>query len=268
VSYKWAVRLATFNVNSIKARLPYVLHWLGARQPDVVCLQELKVESDKFPFEQLEQAGYYAQVHGQKRWNGVAVLTREPAELVQAGLPGSDAAGARLVTVRLRGMTVTSVYVPNGKAVGHADFEMKLDWLRALAAHLRANHDPAVPMVIGGDFNVVHRDADSHDPDRLQGQIFHTAAERACIDALLQLGLVDLYRALHPEGRMFSWWDYRAGAFHKNLGLRIDLLLASRALLERAEQVWTDRDYRKKKDGQTASDHAPVVVDFDAIEGK
>ncbi len=259
------MRIATFNVNSIKARLAYVLHWLDARQPDVVCLQELKVESDKFPFAELEQAGYRAFVHGQKRWNGVAVLCRQPAQLAQlaqCGLPGGEDAGARLLTVRLESLTVTSVYVPNGKTIAHADFELKLDWLRTLAEHLRETLDPAVPAIIGGDFNVVHRDLDSHDPERLRGQIFHTAAERERIDALLDLGLVDLYRELNPEGPAFSWWDYRGGGFHRNLGLRIDLLLASRALVERAERVWTDRDYRKKKDGETASDHAPVVVDL------
>jgi exodeoxyribonuclease-3 len=256
------MRIATFNVNSIKARLPFVLHWLAAREPDIVCLQELKVTEEKFPFTELKEAGYHAYVHAQPRWNGVAVLSRQPGELVQAGLPGADAAGARLVGAQIGDMFATSVYVPNGKTVEHDDYRMKLDFMSQLNAFVRERVDVGSDAFVGGDYNIVHRAIDSHSADKLEGSIFHTEDERNHIDALLDAGLVDLYRDVHPDGDMFSWWDYRAGCFHKNQGLRIDLLLATASVRARCEEVWVDRDYRKKKDGETPSDHAPVIADL------
>jgi exodeoxyribonuclease III len=256
------VRIATFNVNSIKARLGFVRHWLVARAPDVACLQELKVTADKFPHEVFEELGYRAAVYGQARWNGVAVLAREPLEIVQEGLPGADEAGARLLTVRLRGIEVTSVYVPNGKTLAHDDFRLKLSFLDALEGYLRARVATGAEMVVGGDFNLCPRDLDSWAPERFAGHIFHTAEERRAMDRIFALGLIDLYRHKHPEGTMFSWWDYRAGCFHKNQGLRIDLLLGTRGVADRTREVMIDRDYRKKKDGEIASDHAPVMADL------
>ncbi len=256
------MRIATFNVNSINARLGFVLHWLDARKPDVACLQELKIGNEEFPYEAFRAAGYHACVHGQKGWNGVAVVSREPLELVQAGLPDADAAGARLVTARAGDLAVTSVYVPNGKTLVHPDFPAKIAFLAQLVAHLRQAVDARGRAVVGGDFNVCHRDVDSYAPDERKDTIFHTEPERRAIDALVDLGLCDLYRDKNPDGRMYSWWDYRAGCFHKNQGLRIDLLLATRAVRDQTREVWIDRDYRKKKDGQIPSDHAPVVADL------
>ncbi len=256
------MRIATWNVNSVKARLPYLLDWLATREPDVVCLQELKVPDDKFPHDALEAMGYQAHAHGQPRWNGVAVLCRRPGEVTQVGLPGAEDQGARLVTVTLDDLTITSVYVPNGKSVDHPDFALKLDWLAQLDTHLRDRHRDDGAMVVAGDFNVTCGDADTHDPEGLRGHIFHTDLEREAMAQLVDGGLTDLYRHVHPDGAMFSWWDYRGGGFHRNLGLRIDLLLASEALLPRVQEVWTDRDFRKKRDGQTPSDHAPVIADL------
>jgi exodeoxyribonuclease III len=255
-----AVRVATFNVNSINARLKFLLHWLAARQPDVVCLQELKVTAEEFPYDALREAGYHACVHGQKGWNGVAVLGREPPQLLCAGLPDSDL-GARFVSARAGKLTVASVYVPNGKSIVHPDFAAKLAFFQALRDQLKSTLDPAAPVLVGGDFNVCHTALDTYDPE-LADTLFHTDPERRAVDALLELGLVDLYRDLCPEGRAFSWWDYRAGNFHKGLGLRIDLLLGTRAVREITREVWVDRDYRKKKEGETPSDHAPVIAEL------
>ncbi len=256
------MRIATWNVNSLNARLAFVVGWLEDRRPDVVCFQELKLTTEAFPHAAFEALGYRAVVHGQKSWNGVAVLSREPAECVQVGLPGAEAAGSRLVTARVGEWTISSVYVPNGKTLVHADFELKLAFLAKLREHVASSVDRDAPYVLGGDFNVAHTDLDSFDPDGLREAIFHTTPERAAIDALLDLGLVDLQRALEPTARTFSWWDYRGGSFHKNEGLRIDLLLGSPSARARATKVWVDRDYRKKKGELTPSDHAPVVADF------
>jgi len=256
------MRIATWNVNGLRARLDFVRHWLRAREPDIVGLQELKLEDDRFPHDELAELGYRAATHGQKSWNGVAVLSREPAELLQAGLPGQEGFGARLLGVRVGDLDFTTVYCPNGKSVGHADYPRKLAWLDALHAHWSAQHPPDRPAVLCGDFNVVPAAIDSHDPERLEGEIFHTPDERARIEALLAAGLFDLFRERHPERRAFSWWDYRGGAFHRGHGLRIDLLLGTKPVLERLRSVEIDRDYRKKKDGLTASDHAPVIAEL------
>ncbi len=257
------MRIATFNVNSVNARLAYVLAWLDARKPNAVCFQELKLTTEDFPYDAFRDAGYHAVVHGQKSWNGVAVLTREPAEVVQVGLPGAEHAGSRLVTARVGDWTIASVYVPNGKTLVHPDFELKLEFLAKLRDHVEATLDPSLPYVLGGDFNVVHSDMDSCDPDGMRDAMFHTERERSAMDALLGAGLTDLQRALEPDGKNFSWWDYRGGSFHKNEGLRIDLVLGSASARARVTKVWIDREWRKKKDERTPSDHAPVVADFD-----
>ena len=254
--------IATWNVNSIKARLDFVLHWLDARKPDVVAIQELKVDDESFPFDAMKEAGYHAELHAQPTWNGVAVLSRQEANKTQGGLPGAEEAGARLVTVEVGPLSMTSVYVPNGKTVDHEDYQLKLTFLDALVRYAEKIVAQDRLVVIGGDFNICPDDRDTHDPAGLAGVIFHTDQERARIARLKAMGLVDLYREVHPDGDMFSWWDYRAGAFHKNMGLRIDLLLATPALREKVDEVWIDRDYRKKKDGHTASDHAPVIADL------
>jgi exodeoxyribonuclease III len=255
------VRIATWNVNGLRSRLGLLLHWIAAREPDVVALQELKLTDDQFPRDALAAQGYHAVVHGEKGWNGVAILARKPLETVQLGLPGSDF-GARLVTARVEGMSVTSVYCPNGKSVSHADFPRKLAWYDALAAYWSASHSAGDPALLCGDFNVCPAPLDSFDEAGHRGAIFHTDDERARFRALLATGLFDLFRERHPDVQAFTWWDYRAGAFHKRQGLRIDLLLATRPVLERVRAIEIDREYRKKQDGLTASDHAPVFVDL------
>jgi exodeoxyribonuclease-3 len=257
------VRVATWNVNGLRARLEFVLHWLRERQPDVVGLQELKLVDAKFPHAELEKAGYRALTHGQKSWNGVAILSREPATLTQRGLPGQEDFGARLLSADVAGLSFTSVYCPNGKALDHADFPRKLAWFDALAAHLAEGHDPERPAIIGGDFNVCPAPLDSWNEDELGGGMFHSEAERRCFQRLLDLGFVDVYRRLLPDTQAFSWWDYRGGAFHRKQGLRIDFLLATPKAMDRVRSVEIDRDTRKKKEGLTPSDHAPVIADLD-----
>jgi exodeoxyribonuclease-3 len=257
------MRIASWNINGMKARLEYLKHWLQARQPDVVGLQELKMQDENFPHESLAEIGYHAVVHGQKAWNGVAVLTREkPAEVLYRGLPEQADMGSRLIATRVDGITFLTVYVPNGKNLEHDDYQRKLKWYEDLQIFMKAHFDPADPVVLCGDFNICPTPLDSHSGEAADGEIFHTVAERARVETLLSWGFSDLYRNLHPDEQTFSWWDYRAGGFPRNRGLRIDFLLGTPAIRERVTHVETDRDYRKKKDDLSASDHAPVLADL------
>jgi len=256
------MRIATWNVNGLRARQDFVLRWLADRGPDVVGLQELKLTDEQFPHDVFEAAGYHAAVHGQKSWNGVAVLARERPTVVQRGLPGQEDLGARLLTVEAAGLVFSTVYVPNGKHTGHEDFPRKLEWLGALASHLRAPAESGRPRVVCGDFNVCPAGIDSWNEAGLRGSIFHTDEERQCFRDLLDTGLRDVFRDAHPDRVAFSWWDYRGGAFHRGQGLRIDFLLASPPVAARVREIAIDRDYRKKKEGLTPSDHAPVTADL------
>jgi exodeoxyribonuclease-3 len=256
------VRIATWNVNGLRARLDFVLLWLKDRQPDIVGLQELKLTDDQFPHEAIRNAGYHAVTHGQKAWNGVAIISREPVTVTQLGLPGQEELGARLLSADAGGLSFTTVYCPNGKDVGHADFPRKLAWFDALATHWKTRFSADTPAILCGDFNVCPEAIDSWSEETLRGQILHTEQERARFQSLLDLGLVDAYRALSPDGLAYSWWDYRGGSFPRNQGLRIDFLLATPGVMARVRTVEIDREYRKKKAGLTASDHTPVYADL------
>jgi exodeoxyribonuclease-3 len=254
------VRVATWNVNGLRARQELLLHWLRARQPDVVGLQELKLETESFPHEAFAALGYRAVVYGQKSWNGVAILAREEPVVVRQGLPGQEALGSRLLSADVGGLRFTTVYVPNGKTTLHDDFGAKLAWLDALADAV--GPDTAGSAVLCGDFNVCPTALDSWNETAFRGQIFHTDAERERMRKLAGTGWLDLFRERYPEKQAFSWWDYRGGAFHRGQGLRIDLVLGTAPVLARTRAVEIDREYRKKQDGHTASDHAPVWVDL------
>jgi exodeoxyribonuclease-3 len=256
------MRIATWNVNGLRARWPFLVHWLRARQPDLVALQELKLEDAQFPHAELQAEGYHAVTHGQKAWNGVAVLARVPLEVIQLGLPGQEEHGARLLSARLGELHFSSLYCPNGKSVAHPDFPRKLAWFETLEAHLRSSGAAERPAVLAGDFNLCPSALDSWNEAAFAGEIFHTAAERERFAALLGCGFRDLFREAQPELRAFSWWDYRGGAFHQNQGLRIDLLLGTPAVAARLKSVQVDREYRKKQEGQPPSDHAPVFADL------
>jgi exodeoxyribonuclease-3 len=257
------MRIATFNVNGLRARLDFVRYWLQAREPDLVGIQELKLTDELFPHDELAEVGYHAAVYGQKAWNGVAVLAREEPEVLERGLEDQEELGARWLKVRVAGLLFATVYCPNGKHVGHPDFQRKLEFFDALLDHLRSRHSEDEPLVLCGDFNIVPGPADSWNEDGLAGTIFHTEDERRRLGALLGWGLHDLFRELHPDAREFSWWDYRGGAFHRGHGLRIDLVLATRPVLDRAREAVIDRDYRKKKGDLTPSDHAPVILELE-----
>ncbi|HEY5645707.1 MAG TPA: exodeoxyribonuclease III [Pseudomonadales bacterium] len=259
------MKVATWNVNGMKARLDFMRLWLADRSPDVVGLQELKLTDDTFPHDVFAELGYQAVTHGQKSWNGVAVLSRYPMAAVQVGLPGQEDFGARLLTVTVEApggaFEFTTVYCPNGKTVDHADYPAKLAWFDDLHAHLAGR--PQRAAVLCGDFNIAPTALDSWLGEAGDGSLFHTDEERARFARLLDLGFIDLYRHLHPREQAFSWWDYRGGAFHRRHGLRIDFLLGTAAIVERLTGAGIDREYRKKQDGLTASDHAPVTAEID-----
>jgi exodeoxyribonuclease-3 len=257
------MRVATWNINGLRARLEFALLWLKERQPDVVGLQEIKLTDAQFPHEPFEALGYHVASHGQKAWNGVAILSREPARVTQRGLPGQAELGARLLSAEIGDLSFTTAYCPNGKSTDHEDFPKKLAWLEDLARHFEPIADRAPPTILCGDFNVCPAAIDSHDEAGLRGQIFHTEEERERFRDLLGCGLSDVFRALYPNEVAFSWWDYRGGAFHRKLGLRIDFLLANPAAAARVKAVAIDRDFRKKQGGLTPSDHAPVFADLE-----
>ena len=257
------MRIATWNVNGLRSRIDFVVHWLRARRPDVVGFQELKLTDELFPADVFEAEGYSVVTHGQKAWNGVAIVSRKPAQVVQQGLPGQEDLGARLVTVQVEDLSFTTVYCPNGKTLTHEDYPKKLAWFDALAEHFEASADAGAPAVLCGDFNICPGALDSWDEESRADSIFHTHAERSRFQRLLAWGFHDVFREKHPDTQAFSWWDYRGGAFHRGFGLRIDFLLATKSALDRVRSVEIDRDYRKKKDGLTASDHAPVIADLE-----
>jgi len=255
------MRIATWNINGLRARMDFMKIWLESRKPNVVGLQELKTPTEEFPHDFFADLGYSALVYGQKSWNGVAILSNVDAELRQSGLPGEEAWGARLITAEIQGgLEFTTVYCPNGKSVDHADYPNKLTWYDSLLSHWQACDHPN--RILCGDFNIVPTAMDSWRGEAGDGGIFHTVDERRRLQALLDTGLTDLYRHLKPDEQAFSWWDYRGGAFHRRQGLRIDLLLGTDAAVQSTQDVVIDRDFRKKQDGLTASDHAPVYADL------
>jgi exodeoxyribonuclease-3 len=257
------VRIATWNVNSIKQRLPRLLPWLDERQPDVVCLQETKLADEKLAEllgAELEHRGYAIAAHGEATWNGVAILSRVGLEDVVAGLPGGPGfphQEARALAATCAGVRVVSIYVPNGRVPGSEHFHYKLAWLASLRDVLAAGPEATV---VCGDMNIAPTDEDVFDPDAYAGQTHVTPPERAALAALEELGLHDVMRERWPRERVFTYWDYRAGMFHQDCGMRIDLVLATTAVADRVRAVWVDRQARK---GKGPSDHAPVIVDLD-----
>jgi exodeoxyribonuclease III len=257
------VRIATWNVNSIKQRVPRLLPWLDQRKPDVVCLQETKLADDKFRAllsRELADRGYTAAVHGEAAWNGVAILSKVGLEDVVNGIdgaPGFPNPEARAVSATCDGIRVISVYVPNGRVPGSEHYQYKLAWLAALREMIAAGPEATI---VCGDMNIAPTDDDVFDPDAYIGQTHVTAPERAALAELQALGLRDVVRDRWPDERVFTYWDYRAGMFHQDLGMRIDLVLAGGTVASRVKAAWIDRHARK---GSGPSDHAPVIVDLD-----
>jgi exodeoxyribonuclease III len=257
------VRLATWNVNSVLQRVPRLLPWLDERRPDVVCLQETKVADDAFRDllgDELARRGYDVAVHGQATWNGVAILSRVGLEdVVQgfAGEPGFPDPEARAVSATCEGIRIHSVYVPNGREPGSEHYEYKLVWLAGLREVVAAGPDA---VAVCGDMNIAPTDEDVFDPEAYVGHTHVTPPERAALSELEAVGLRDVVRDRWPGKRVFSYWDYRAGMFHRDLGMRIDLILAGAPVADRVQAAWVDRQARK---GKGPSDHAPVIVDLD-----
>jgi exodeoxyribonuclease III len=256
--------LATWNVNSLKVRLAHLEQWLGAAGVDALGLQETKVADSDFPGEQVERLGLKCAWHGQRTYNGVALLARSAVVDVVRGIPGFVDDQARVIAGTIEGVRVINVYVPNGQSVGSDKYLYKLRWLDGLRNYLGdalARHER---LAVIGDYNIAPEDRDVHDPKAWEGQVHVSPDERAALDRLRNLGLVDVFRQFPQAERTFSWWDYRAAAFRRNAGLRIDLILANPALASRCTACRIDRDPRR---WERPSDHAPVVATFDLSAG-
>jgi len=253
------MKIATWNVNSLKVRLPHLLDWLAATSPDVVCLQELKLEDHNFPAAAIAAAGYQCAFSGQKTYNGVAILARAPLAAMQAGLPGFEDEQKRVLAANVGDVRVVCAYVPNGQAVGTDKYEYKLKWLRAFADWLRVELAAHPNLVVLGDYNVAPEDRDVHDPRLWEGQVLCSEPERAAFRALLDLGLKDSFRLFEQPEKSYTWWDYRLNAFKRNLGLRIDHILVGPALAAKLEACAIDLAPRRL---ERPSDHAPVVAEL------
>ena len=254
--------IATWNVNSLNARMPRVEEWLAAVRPDVLCLQETKMSDAQFPGMDFQRLGYDSVHHGEGRWNGVAILSRVGIDDVVAGFDdgGEPDPDARMLWATCGGVRVGALYVPNGREVGHDHYAYKLAWLGRLRAHLDAHHSPDEALVLLGDWNIAPTDQDVWSPAAFEGSTHVTAEERAALGAVVDWGLVDTLRRRYPQDGIYSYWDYRNGDFHKRRGMRIDYLLSSTSLAGRATADLVDRNARK---GSKPSDHAPVMAVYD-----
>jgi exodeoxyribonuclease-3 len=252
--------IATWNVNSIRVRLPRVVEWLDALRPDVLCMQETKVVDEEFPHAAFEKLGYEVATFGQKTYNGVAIASRLPMADVSTGLPGEGPDDQkRVIEATIDGVRVVNLYVVNGKAPGTEHFERKMEWLSTLRKHLDDSLSPEEDVVVLGDINITPDDRDVYDPGKLEGTIHCTAEERAALQNLLDFGLTDAHRLHHDGDGVYSWWDFRGGMFQRGLGLRIDLIMVTKGLAERCRMCEVDKTAR---DGEKPSDHAPVLAKF------
>jgi exodeoxyribonuclease-3 len=254
------MKLATWNVNSIRVRKERVLAWLAEARPDVLCMQELKIVEEEFPLIDFRALGYHVVLVGQKTYNGVGIASLEPpTDVIRSLDDGVDDPQARIIGATIGKIRIYSSYIPNGQAVGSEKMVYKLEWLGRLKRYLDAHHDATQPVVVAGDFNVAPENADVHDPAVWANQVLFSVEERIALARLRTFGLVDVYRRHHPEPGRYSWWDYRQLSFPKNHGLRIDFVFATPPLAETSVAAEIDREARK---GENPSDHAPVVVTF------
>lgn len=254
------MKLATWNVNSLNVRLPQVLAWSLGTKPDLLALQETKVIDEKFPREQIEAAGYQVVYAGQKTYNGVAILSRIPAEDVIFDVPGLDDPDRRIIAATYGDVRFLNLYVVNGKEVSSDKYEHKLRWLKKVTDYIESQLPNYPNFIVTGDFNIAPKDEDVHDPMGWHEKILCSSLEREALERIKALGLVDTFRLFEQPGNNFSWWDYRAAAFRRNMGLRIDLILASKTMSERCQSCKIDKTPRE---WERPSDHAPVVAQFD-----
>lgn len=253
------MKLATWNVNSLKVRLPHALDWLEANQPDVLCLQETKQEDSKFPLSELQQAGYQAVFSGQRTYNGVAIISKAVLEDVMCGIPDFPDEQRRVIAATLNGVRVVCIYAPNGQSVGSEKYQYKLSWYLALRKWLKNELVCYPRLALLGDFNIAPEDRDVHDPKAWEGNVLVSEPERAEFRELEQLGLRDSFRLFEQPEKSYSWWDYRMMAFRRNMGLRIDHILLSEALISVCTDCTIDRAPRKL---ERPSDHTPVVANI------
>jgi exodeoxyribonuclease-3 len=257
------LKIASWNVNSLNVRLPHVLAWTAEAQPDIVALQETKLTDDRFPVEELLEAGYHSAYSGQPTYNGVAILSKEPGRDMVTDIPGLEDPQRRIlaltVPTALGDVRVVDLYVVNGSEVGSEKFEYKLDWLRKVTAWLGKEIQQHERLIVLGDFNIAPDDRDVHDPEAWRDKVLCSKPERAALEEIYSLGLVDTFRLFDQEERIFSWWDYRMNAFRRKMGLRIDLLLASKAMVAQCKASYVDIEPRRQ---ERPSDHAPAVAEF------
>ncbi len=254
------MKIATWNVNSVRARLGHVCDWLASVQPDLLALQETKTIDADFPSAAFADLGYHAACSGQKSYNGVAVLSRTPLEVLFTELDAEEDPQRRVLAVRAGGLTLLNLYVPNGSSVGSDKYAYKLRWLDRLHGRVAGLLAAAPPLAVVGDFNIAPTDLDVHDPAAWAGSVLVSEAERDRLRKLVDLGLQDAFRLLEPADGGYTWWDYRAGGFRRNLGLRIDLILLAPALAARLRACAVDREPRRR---EQPSDHAPVTAELD-----
>ncbi len=254
------LKVATWNVNSLRVRLQHVQDWLSQEQPDILALQETKIQDDDFPTEVFVSQGYHVLISGQKTYNGVAILSKQPGQDAIRDLPGFEDPQRRVLSARYGSLTVVNVYIPNGAEVGSEKYTYKLAWLDALIAYLKELLAQPTPLVLLGDFNIAPEDRDVHDPTAWEGSVLVSEPERARFRKLLSLNLTDTYRLFTQDAGHFSWWDYRALAFRRNHGLRIDHILANATL---APHCTASRIVKNPRRLAQPSDHAPVVAEFD-----
>ena len=255
------MKIATWNVNSLKVRLPHVIDWAHEQQPDVIALQETKLTDDRFPMEAIAEAGYRAAYAGQKTYNGVAILSREAGEDVQTDIAGLDDPDRRILAATIAGVRVINLYVVNGREVGSEKYEYKLRWLEAVTGFVRAELGRFERLVVLGDFNIAPEDRDVHDPEAWHEKILCSTPEREALGRLLDCGLQDTFRLFEQEENSFTWWDYRAAAFRRDMGLRIDLILASQGMAKRCTACSIDKAPRRR---ERPSDHTPVMAEFES----
>ncbi len=253
-------KIASWNVNSLRVRLPQVLDWIAAHQPDLLGLQETKLTDENFPVEAIRAAGYQVVYSGQKTYNGVAILSKAPAAEVVTDLPGLDDPQRRVLAATFGDLRLLNLYVVNGQTVGSEKFDYKLRWLEALRAYVAEQARRYDKLVLIGDFNIAPEDRDCHDPELWRERVLCSTPEREALKRILDLGLSDTFRLFEQEPATFSWWDYRAAGFRRNLGLRIDLILASQALAQDCTAGYVDQEPRRL---EQPSDHAPVAAEFD-----
>lgn len=257
------LKIATWNVNSLRVRLPHVLTWLQDVQPDILAVQEIKMPDADFPFEAFKEAGYFAIAAGQKTYNGVAIFSRHEAKDIVTDFPDFNDQQRRVLAATIDNVRILNLYVPNGQSIESDKYAYKLNWIEKLDLFLKSEIKSHQNMVVLGDFNIAPHDIDVHDPKQWEGQVLCSAPEREAFHNMLQVGFEDCFRKISPTSQEFSWWDYRMNAFKRNIGLRIDHILASNSLSPHCVNCYVDKAPRK---WERPSDHAPVIAEFNIIE--